>query len=50
MTGDEAKGVIARLQEVASILKNNCGNGTLLFDLEPEIFLGMKPIPPRNCE
>lgn len=50
MTSDEAKGVIARLQEVASILKTNCDNGTLVFDLEPEIFLGMQPIPPRSCE
>jgi hypothetical protein len=50
MTSDEAKGVIARLQEVASILKGNCDNGTLLFDSEPEIFLGLAPIPPKNCE
>jgi len=50
MTSDEANGVIARLQEVASILKRNCDNGTLLFDSEPEIFLGMKPIPTKNCE
>ena len=50
MTSDEAKGVIARLQEVASILKANCDNGTLLFDSKPEIFLGMEPIPPKNCE
>ena len=50
MTSDEAKGVIARLQEVASILKKNCDNGNLLFDSEPEIFLGMKPIPPKHCE
>ena len=50
MTSDEAKGVIARLQEVASILKENCDNGTLLFDSKPEIFLGMEPISPKNCE
>jgi hypothetical protein len=50
MTSDEAKGVIARLQEVASILKENCDNGILLFDSEPEIFLGMKPIPPKDCQ
>jgi hypothetical protein len=50
MTSDDANGVIARLQEVASILKKNCDNGTLLFDSEPEIFLGMEPIPPKNCE
>ena len=50
MTSDEAKGVIARLQELASILKKNCDNGILLFDLEPEIFLGMEPILPKNCE
>jgi hypothetical protein len=50
MTSDEAKGVIARLLEVASILKTNCDNGTLLFDSKPEIFLGMEPIPPKNCE
>jgi hypothetical protein len=49
MTSDEAEGVIARLQEVASILKNNCDNGTLLFDADPEIFLGMEPIPPKDC-
>ena len=50
MTSDEAKGVIARLQEVASILKKNCDNGTLLFDSDPEIFLGIEQIPPKNCE
>jgi hypothetical protein len=50
MTIDEAKGVIARLQEVASILKKNCENGTLLFDSKPEIFLSIEPIPPKDCE
>src|SRR6201981_3603864 len=50
MTSDEAQGVIARLQEVASILKKNCDNGTLLFDSDPEIFLGIEPIPPKSCE
>lgn len=50
MTSDQAKGVIARLQEVASILKKNSDNGTLLFDSEPEIFLGIEPIPPKNSE
>jgi hypothetical protein len=50
MTSDDANGVIARLQEVASILKKNCDNGSLLFDSDPEIFLGLKPIPPKNCE
>jgi hypothetical protein len=50
MTSDDANGVIARLQEVASILKKNCDDGTLLFDADPEIFLGMEPIPPKNCE
>jgi hypothetical protein len=35
---------------VASILKKNCDNGTLLFDSKPEIFLGMEPIPPKDCE
>ena len=50
MTSDEAKGVMARLQEVAAILKNNCDNGSLLFDADPEIFLGLEPIPPKDCE
>lgn len=50
MTSDDANGVIARLQEVASILKQNCESGTLLFDADPEVFLGLEPIPPKNCD
>jgi hypothetical protein len=50
MTNDEAKGVVARLQKVASILKTNCDSGSLLFDAEPEIFLGLKPVPAKDCE
>jgi len=35
---------------VAAILKKNCDTGILLFDSEPEIFLGIEPIPPKDCE